>query len=226
MNYLSHFYFDQHQTDAYYILGIALPDLTKAFNKSWNIHPHKNQDLWQTDTTLTQIHKGWQQHLAVDFHFHNSTFFEQETLIIKQAFRDAPFQSAFLRPSVLAHISLELVLDNLLQKDKHVDAEKFYHKLTTIDTQNMVLFMELNGITDAASCQTRYQAFVDSKYLLSYVHTERLAYALSRVCQRIWGEALPETDIKQLELILKNTSDRLHTNYMVIFEEISAKLHI
>lgn len=190
------------------------------------MHPHKYQRALTQKPALNGIYKGWERHVVVDHHFHNSSFFEEQCAMIKQEYRNASFESSFLRPSVLAHISLELVLDHLLLVRQQVDAQLYYRHLSSIDIQNMFRFMELNGIADAPSCEPGYRGFVNSQFLLTYVDTEKLAYALSRICQRIWGIALPEQDKKQLENILKNTADNLHPNYMVIFEEISAKLKL
>lgn len=225
MNYLSHFYFDKEQSDSYFILGIALPDLSKAFNKSWNIHPHKHLEKWQDEPTLVGIQKGWERHLKVDRFFHESTFFQEQTHLLKLDLQQCTFDAQFLRPSILAHIGLELILDSLLLKQKRVDVDAFYTHLQKIEPTQMARFMELNGIENAETCLPRYQWFITQQYLRDYVHTERLAFALSKVAERIWGIPLSEQDRSSLEHCLKNASSRLNTDYMVIFEEISQHLN-
>lgn len=112
MNYLSHFYFDQLSDDPYYILGIALPDLTKGHNRSWNIHPKPGEP--ETDPNFKSILKGWERHLEVDRLFHSSGFFAENTELIKNELKNIPFKNKEIRPYVLAHILLELLLDSIL----------------------------------------------------------------------------------------------------------------
>src|SRR6476661_8863886 len=110
MNFLSHYYFDQTTADPYQVLGVVLPDLLKNADKSANIHPEKQPHLFEA-AELHNILKGWQRHLQVDKLFHNSEFFVKHTGILKNELKPILVESP-VRPSFLAHIAIELMLDH------------------------------------------------------------------------------------------------------------------
>src|SRR3569623_967455 len=110
MNFLSHYYFDRETTDCYHILGTVLPDLLKNADKTIIIHPEK---LQHPDPQINSIITVWKHHLEVDSYFHSSAFFitraSELRLLLEPAIKCSPVISFFL-----GHITLELILDNLL----------------------------------------------------------------------------------------------------------------
>lgn len=222
MNYLSHFYFDQLSDDPYYILGIALPDLTKGHNRSWNIHPKPGE--LETDPNFESILKGWERHLEVDRLFHSSGFFTKNTELIKNELKNIPFKNKEIRPYVLAHILLELLLDSILIRHKKIQISPFYDHLQTVEPQKIIRFISGRGIENADSFQLYYQRFIEINYLSKYENTENLAYALNRICYRIWKIELNENEEQLLRQKISICYELLADNYMPIFDEISEKL--
>ena len=222
MNFLSHYYFDQ-SSDAYTVLGTLLPDLTANAQKEWKLHPQKNPQLFENDAELNAILKGWMRHLAVDKHFHNSIFFNthshQLSAKLRPILRNSPVKAYFL-----AHISLELLLDGMLLKNNKVSTEAFYSHLAACDLKKIVEFLELNLVEDTQPFTLYFERFCSSAYLNSYRETEKIAYALHRICLRVWPEALTQTEQEQITEVLVAYQDELAPVYMEIFNEISAAL--
>lgn len=220
MNYLSHFYFDTQEKDPYVILGIALPDLVKAFDKSWNVHPHKFREQYEQDPALRGIAKGWERHVFVDKHFHNSEFFQQGMARLKMFLQEEPFESDFLRPFIIVHIALEQILDSLLITDRRVDVKAFYAALQQIDPNKMVEFLKIGGIANADVCRDKYQWFIETQYLHSYVDTEQLTFALSRIAKRIWAKEITERDKAILKTMFDRGRESFASDYILIFDQI------
>ena len=222
MNFLSHYYFDQ-TSDAYTVLGTLLPDLTANAQKEWKLYPQKNPQLFENDAELNAILKGWNRHLTVDKYFHNSIFFtthsQQLSARLRPILQNSPVKAYFL-----AHISLELLLDGLLLKDNKVNTEDFYQKLGACTLQKISTFLTLNNIKDTQPFILFFERFCSSAYLNSYRETEKIAYALHRICLRLWPEALNQAEQEQITEVLVTYQAELAPVYFGIFTEISAAL--
>ena len=222
MNFLSHYYFDQN-SDAYTVLGTLLTDLTANAQKEWKLYPQKNPQLFENDTELNAIFEGWMRHLAVDKHFHNSNFFtthsQQLSAKLRPILQNSPVKAYFL-----AHISLELLLDGLLLKNNKVSTEAFYQKLGACTLQKISTFLTLNNIKDTQPFILFFERFCSSAYLNSYLETEKIAYALHRICLRVWPESLTKAEQEQITDVLVAYQRELESVYFEIFTEISSAL--
>ena|SRR2546428_10279740 len=223
MNFLSHFYFDQQSADPNFVLGLVLPDLAKNFNKTWNIHPHRFEDQLLIDKKLHSIYSGWQRHLLVDKLFHSSNFFEEKTAKLKELITPLLTDSP-IRPFILAHIALELMLDNLLIDTGKVKVVHFYQNLELADRNSIVQFLEINNIEQPHTFFGFFDKFNEHKYLYSYTDLNKLVYALNRICYRIWKSNFSEETAMQLQKTLNQYRIDLKNDFMSIFENIQSQL--
>lgn len=219
MNFLSHFYFDRHSEDPHLVLGTIMPDLVKNARKDWNLHPGKKIELYDNSVEHS-ILKGWERHLAVDRHFHNSDFFHTHTRAIKKLILPA-LENSVVRPSFLAHISLELMLDSTLLNHNHLDAEDLYAQLRQSDRKSIQGFLEKNNVDEPSHFFHFYEKFIESQYLHSYRESHQIMYALNRICMRIWKDPLNEGQMDQLTKVLTEYHALLAESYMEIYDEIS-----
>jgi hypothetical protein len=200
-----------------------LPDLTANAQKDWKLYPQKNPELFKNDINLKAILGGWNRHLAVDKYFHNSIFFtthsQQLSAKLRPILRNSPVKAYFL-----AHISLELLLDGLLLKNNKVSTEAFYSHLAACDVKKITEFLELNLVEDTQPFTLYFERFCSSAYLNSYRETEKIAYALHRICLRVWPESLTEAEQVEITKVLVAYQDELAPVYLEIFNEISAAL--
>ena len=222
MNFLSHFYFDRYSEDPHLVLGTVLPDLVKNARKDRNIHPEKNEHLFASPSEKA-ILDGWKRHLKVDRHFHNSGFFIEHTRQIRKAITPA-LSNSIVRPSFLAHIALELLLDSNLLIMEHVRTNDFYSHLRESDREAVKSFLRLNKLDDTDHFFIFYDKFINSGYLENYREHHNLVYALKRVCMRIWDNPLTDKEVLELNKILNDYNQNLLGNYMDIYEEIHLKL--
>ncbi len=224
MNYLSHYFFDQENEDPYYILGIALPDLVKSHNRRWNLHPHKHQETLLLNEAHASMLKGWNRHMQVDHYFHESRFFIDTSHGITLKMREIPFENTLVKPFMIGHVGLELILDTLLLMNKKVDGNRFYEKLEQCDIQQIISFLEINEIPHQSEFKLFYERFCEIKYLLSYQNNESIVYALNRIQYRLSKVFLTDNDILLMNASIANIMHTLEKDYLTIFEAIQSQL--
>jgi hypothetical protein len=224
MNFLSHYYFERDNRDANMVIGTVLPDLVKNAHKDWNFYPQKNEEIFLTDVKLVSLLQGWKRHLEVDILFHSSDFFNHHTAKLKQLLvpilKDSP-----VRPSFLAHIGVELLLDHLLVVHQKIDTNSFYTHLSNVDDAKLAIFLKKCGGTDTDQFFKFLNSFRSSRYLLSYQKIENISYALQRICMRLWAHPFDEKTVTLLTEKLEIYKEELEKDYLSIFEEIESALN-
>ncbi len=220
MNFLSHYYFDRDTTNCYHTLGTVLPDLLKNADKHIIIHPEK---LHHPDPSINDIIKGWNKHLEVDRYFHSSDFFitqsHQLKLLLKPAIVGSP-----VKPFFLGHIAVELVLDNLLLTTGKVSVDDFYAHLSGCNNEVIREFLNFAGLQDTDRFFRFYEKFKSNRYLETYVETQQIAYALKRICMRVWDNPFTSEQEEAMTEIIGIYREGIYNNFMLIFDEISGKL--
>jgi hypothetical protein len=220
MNFLSHFYFDRDTDNCYLILGTVLPDLLKNADKTIIIHPEK---LIHTDSAVNSIVRGWNKHLEVDRYFHSSGFFVEHSHILKKELLPA-IEGTPVKPFFLGHIALELILDNLLLTTQKVTADGFYDHLDGCKADVVDEFLTCAGLKNTAVFFKFYDDFKKSKYLYSYSQTKEIAYALKKICMRVWKDPFTATNEAMMGLVLNDYRAGLKDGFMTVFDEIAEKL--
>lgn len=220
MNFLSHFYFDREVDDCYHILGTVLPDLLKNADKTIVLHPEK---LHYTDSRVNSIIAGWNKHLEVDRYFHSSEFFLEHSHQLKLLLRPA-IEGSPVKPFFLGHIAIELILDNLLLTTGKVTADIFYDHLGGCETEVINEFLTFAGLKDTTRFFRFLEDFKSSRYLYTYAETQQIAYALKRICMRVWQDPFAATHEAAINIILSEYRTSLLDNFMVIFDEIDSLL--
>ncbi|WP_343523763.1 hypothetical protein [Pedobacter sp.] len=223
MNFLSHYYFDRTTNDANVVMGTVLPDLIKNAVKEANLYPQKNEFLFKGNPDEENLLMGWKRHLAVDLFFHSSDFFLEKTTELKQLIKPIVENTA-VRPSFLAHIGLELLLDHLLVEHNLIRVNHFYDKLNAVKKESLSDFLEHCNLNKPEVFFNFLEKFISSKYLLSYQKLENISYALNRICMRLWPNTLNEKQLQQLTFELGIFKAVLKKDYLEIFREIEKKL--
>jgi len=217
---LSHFYFERDTANCYMVLGTVMPDLLKNADKTVIIHPEK---LSHEDHDVNSIINGWNKHLLVDRYFHSSEFFLTHSHELKKQLLPA-MEGSPVKPFFLGHIALELILDNLLLTTGKVTAGGFYDHLDGCNPDIVGEFLTSSGLKNTAIFFKFYNEFKKSKYLNSYADTRQIAYALKRICMRVWKDPFTPENEAAMNGILTSYRASLADNFMSIFEEIEGKM--
>ena len=222
MNFLSHYYFDRRVTNCYHILGIVLPDLLKNADKTIVLHPEK---LHHANPAVNDIIKGWNKHLEVDKYFHSSDFFLTHSHNLKNQLAPVITGSP-VKPFFLGHIAIELILDNLLITTNKLTVNNFYDHLMGCDTEIIQEFLTFAGLKDTTRFFRFFESFKNEGYLHSYAETQQIAYALKRICMRIWNNPFTPQQETAMNEVLGTYRELILNDFMTIFDEIEQKLII
>lgn len=220
MNFLSHYYFDRDGTDCYHTLGTVLPDLLKNADKTIVLHPEK---LHHIDSNVNSIISGWNKHLAVDRYFHSSDFFLTHSNRLKKLLAPAMIGSP-VKPFFLGHIAIELILDNLLLTTGQVTAHGFYEHMHGCDNQTIEEFLNFAGLANTDRFFRFFNGFKKDGYLHTYAETHQIAYALKRICMRVWDSPFTSQNEADMNIILDEYRSSIVHFFMEIFDEIEGKL--
>jgi len=224
MNFLSHFYFERENTNDYIVMGVVLPDLIKNADKNWNLNPQKDEYLFSDVAAYDAVLTGWKRHLEVDRVFHSSDFFKEQTAILKQMILPA-VETGPVKAFFLAHIGLELILDQLLLTQNIVDADHFYAQLQASRTDELTGFLRLAGLPDQQKFDRFLDDFIKSRYLFSYADIENITYSLNRICMRLWPDPFQKEQLDILTLQLEKFKQLLQNNFLTIFHEVGKELN-
>jgi hypothetical protein len=221
MNFLSHYYFDRNVTNCYHILGTVLPDLLKNADKTIILHPEK---MHHENGAVNSIVDGWNKHLAVDRHFHSSEFFTTHSHQLKKLLLPAIAGSP-VKPFFLGHIAVELIIDNLLLTTGKITVDDFYDHLKGCDNTIIEEFLTTAGLKDCTRFFRFYEGFKRDGYLHTYAETQQIAYALKRICMRIWQDPFTPEHETQMSDVVNAYRHLLLPDFMSIFHEIEDKLN-
>ncbi|MCR8561305.1 hypothetical protein KXD93_26870 [Mucilaginibacter sp. BJC16-A38] len=222
MNFLSHFYFDRESDNCYHILGTILPDLLKNADKTVVLHPEK---LHHSDNAVNSIIAGWNKHLEVDRYFHSDEFFLHHSHQLKKLLLPA-IEGSPVKPFFLGHIALELILDNLLLTTQKITVDGFYDHLDGCRLPIIDEFLTFAGLKDTSVFNKFYAEFKKSRYLYTYSKTEQIAYALKRICMRVWNNPFTPEHEAAINTVLVSYRESLLDNFMSVFDGIESKLTI
>lgn len=223
MNFLSHFYFERFATNAERIVGGLLPDLLKNADKSFFLKPRQFEDELLDNPLLQQIYIGWNRHIEVDRLFHNSTYFFHHTHQLKLNIQSS-LVGLPIRPSFMAHIALELLLDHILTQQKAVSIDKFYGAMSQVNEDAIRKFLTINQLSDIPKFERFYHQFIEWKYMYDYAHIERIAGALFNICKRVWKFDVSEDQKKLLTDQLVSYLHHDMSDYLEIYQYIQYEL--
>lgn len=220
MNFLSHYYFDRDVTNCYHILGTVLPDLLKNADKTIVLHPEK---LHHQNQSVNSIIKGWNKHLEVDRYFHSSNFFLTHSHQLKKELAPV-IEGSPVKPFFLGHIALELILDNLLITTNKIDVHEFYEHMQGCNDAIIQEFLTFAGLADTTKFFRFFNGFKKDGYLHTYSETPKIAYALKRICMRVWKDPFTDEHEEAMNEVVVAYREHIYDSFMEIFNEIDSKL--
>ncbi|MCC8409868.1 hypothetical protein LJ707_13100 [Mucilaginibacter sp. UR6-1] len=220
MNFLSHYYYERDNTNCYFVLGTVLPDLLKNADKNVIIHPEK---LEHPDPRVNALIGGWKKHLEVDRHFHSSAFFAEHSHALRLELAPVIAGSA-VKPFFLGHIAIELILDNLLITTGEVNPDDFYDHLQACNSDVIVNFLQFSGMDDPDIFLRFFAMFKKERYLHSYAETQHIAYALKRICMRVWPTPFTPSQENAIDNVLIAYRQNIFNKYMDVFDVVGEGL--
>lgn len=223
MNFLSHYYYERYSPHAECVLGALLPDLLKNVDKRFNFHPQRFEEILFAHPKTMHISEGWYRHVQVDKVFHGSDFFLKHCHLLRKEF--VPLLTNYpIRPSFMAHIAVELLLDHLLIDDNVVNPLRLYEQLEQVNSATINRYLNTLGVTDTSSFFSFYDRFLSSRYILDYADINVIPYALFNICKRLWSFDIRENDVKNIAELLSEYKNNNLSDFRGVFIDINNQL--
>lgn len=222
MNFLSHYYIDWQIDDPVYTLGKILPDLIRNFRGDLRVRP---SNVEHEDSTLKSINRGIAHHYMVDKLFHQSTFFIENSAVVKKMMKEAGFASVKKYFYFHAHILFELMIDRLVMNHNNEVPVRFYNQLEMVKGETISKFFRYNNLgNQELDFMHFFSRFISSRYLISYSSNENLAYALGRINSRVGLSPFTGKDLNKLMALIPEVEQHLSGKFLSIFSELQLKL--
>ena len=124
-----------------------------------------------------------------------------------------------VRPSFVAHIALELMLDALLLTESIIEPDRFYTRISEADRGSLKHFLRINKIDDTTPFFTFLDEFIETSYLNNYRDSAHIMYSISRICMRLWANPFTDKQKLQLTVVLIDYQQQLQEDFMRIFDQ-------
>jgi hypothetical protein len=211
MNYFAHGY--RFVDDPYYLVGTAIPDWLGVVDRKSRVRSQAAADFVEhSDPRMAAIARGIVQHHHDDGWFHNTRAFAELSWEFTAELRDRLRPDASFRPSVLGHILVEVLLDDVLIQRDPESLGKYYQALNTIDAEFIARSVNLMATREATGLAQFIPLFSAERFLYDYADDAKLLYRLNRVMQRVKLPPLPNLLLEYLpraRLRLTSRADEL-----------------
>jgi hypothetical protein len=176
MNFLAHFYFNHHvcrlAQRPYFALGVALPDLWPRVSRRRRLRWSAVRAASSLVPPAADLRAGLLNHAETDRRFHAApSFLRWQKRVRTQA------AAGTGHPAVLefvAHLAVELALDQHLLRAEPGLAREFYDTLALCDPQRAEPLAAAVGAVDARGLANELEAFLARRFLERYTDREAL----------------------------------------------------
>lgn len=222
MNFLGHYYVDQHRSNPYFVYGALLPDLVRHFARIYN---KMDKHYHSENSSHQQIFQGIRRHMQADTAFHDLYNFHNACDQV-EVLLSANTQLAIPRPFFIAHILVELLIDkHLVTKDEQI-AHNFYHSLKQLDHNELISFADsIHFFEFKSTFLPRFELFIKNEYALKIMHNENVYIALDKICFERVNFSPSNIQKSILMEIIATTDEQLSTQYETILNKTIEKLN-
>ncbi len=180
MNFLSHYYFDKKQDEAYFNLGLILPDIVRNFVRGTKLN--YNLSIPESEEEQ-QLLKGCIQHVQSDKIYHSWKGFHDGMDFITQRIRNS--ETDINKDWFIAHILTELTMDHYLV-NKHPNlASNLYTDFEKVETQILLSFLGKHDFHKFDQFSLGFDRFMKFRYLESYTESHNIVFALGKICNKM-----------------------------------------
>lgn len=221
MNFLSHFYCDRHTESSMFVLGIVTPDLLSIFNPGLRIKAAQVQHFHQEIPGAGDFVKGLHRHFEVDRLFHSSPRFAEETHYLSHLLESSFPDREIHRKFFIAHILLELQLDQVLVRRYDTIVKEFYSHF-----ENIRPFAEARRVTELVSGHSlpHYESFLEkflhNRYLTHYREHDHIIFVLGRLLRRVKIDDTRFLASPEFERLMDSYHARLEKSYTGFFDDL------
>ncbi len=207
MNYFAHAlpFLDR----PYFVAGTATPDWLAVADRKVRLRSkHAEAFLGDADPHTAEVAAGILQHLRDDAQFHATRAFAETSLELTARVRDALGGESGLRPALLGHLLLELLLDAALAADAPERLVEYYRAVEELDARQVEAAVNRMAPRSTARLAMFIELFRRERILWDYREDGKLMVRLNQIMRRVGLEQLPDGFAAVLPAARKVVSDR------------------
>jgi hypothetical protein len=190
MNYFSHALPFLH--DPYFIAGTAVPDWLGVVDRGARVRAKSVEPLiGDLDPIADAVARGLRQHFRDDAVFHRTRAFAESTLELSAGLRRLLTADSTFRPSFLAHVLLEVLLDWTLSEDHPGTLDGYYRALDGVDAEAVQAAVNRMAIRPTDRLAPMIFLFRRERILWDYAQDDKLLVRMNQVMRRVSFAPLP-----------------------------------
>ena len=217
MHFLSHYFVELPNKNSPFVVGLIIPDLTSGFSKIYN--SRIKNGIVPEDKNLLQIHTGILNHYHADKWFHNSGLFVQHTTMALQSFLKEGLSRYNLRLSVIAHLTIEMMIDRQIILENKLLCDDFYKAIVQTDESLLETYFLLFGTKNSkSSFFATFNFFKERKFLYRFEELENIVFGLSKVYGSVTKREFTEEEKKKFVAALHNIDNTIRYSWQAILK--------
>jgi hypothetical protein len=212
VNYFAHG--RQYTSTPYFMAGTAVPDWLSVVDRRVRVRKKAAEAFdGEGDPRAAAVSRGIVQHLIDDDWFHRSRAFIELSTRLTVRVRDVLHDDDGLRPQLLGHILVEVLLDAALIAEAPAQLDAYYQALESIDPLVVQETVNRIGRHPTDKLITMIEHFTQLRILSDYLDDERLFGRLNQVMRRVKVAELPRSFLAVLpdcrSLVTRRSEDLL-----------------
>lgn len=196
MNYFSHAHrwLDRDDCDPYWLAGLAVPDwLGVAARRTKCRTKHVEPAFDHTDSRVAALARGVAQHHDDDRWFHETRTFVELNLYFSRTIVEHCREHSDLRASFLAHVLVELLLDDVLADRNRQRLDAYYEQMAKLDGEWVAEQIAQFCGKPVGRLGEFIDKFVELRFLTDYAEDRLLVFRLNQVMNRVGLAQLPNS---------------------------------
>lgn len=200
MNYFAH---GRHYThDAYFLAGTAVPDWLSVVDRRVRVRLKTAEAFSDNgDARANSVARGIVRHLVDDDWFHRTQAFAELSWQLTVRVRDALPDDDGLRPRLLGHILVEILLDAALIEQDPGGLDAYYAALESVDPRVVQATVNRIAVGETEKLAPLIEHFTRLRILSDYADDEKLMARLNQIMRRVKLAELPADFVRVLSEI-------------------------
>ncbi len=207
MNYFAHAL--PFLDEPYVAAGTGVPDWLTVADRGCRIRRKSARSLvGDPDPIIDAVGRGTLQHLLDDARFHETRAFMELTLAFTAVIRDLLSTERGFRPSFLAHLLVEVLLDASLVARREEQVRRYYDLLDEIDPAAVEAAVNRMAVRPTARLAGMITGFCRERILWDYLDDGKLWGRLNQVMRRVKFPPLEESFCEVLPELRRRVAER------------------